>query len=143
MSPVRTLLLLLLLYYMETSDWKEGEKFNGDEFKVDTTTEHTRFRWISHVDDESATDRMNLIDLLYNEGCISFRHKQRIEQQPTKQLQNIELFQLIKNGSIKTLKLVTDYFIRTGQRNVVAMIMNESYNVEGKICFIIVCWKQK
>ena len=101
-----------------------------DEFEVDTTTDHMRSRCISPVDDESIPDRVNLIDLLYNEGCISFRHKQRIEEQPTKQLQNIEMFQLIKNGSIKTLKLANDYFIRTGQRNVFEMV-NKKYHIGG------------
>ena len=103
-----------------------------DEFKLGTTIEHMRSRSISHVDGESIPDRVNLIDLLYNEGCISFRHKQQIEQQPTQQLQNIEMFQLIKNGNIKTLKLANDYFIRTGQRNVFEMF-NQKYCSGGKI----------
>jgi len=102
-----------------------------DEFEVDTTTEHMRSRSISRVDDESIPDRVNLIDLLCNEGCISFRHKHQIEQQPTRKLQNIEMFQLIKNGSIKTLKLANDYFIRTGQRNVFEMV-NKKYHIGGQ-----------
>ena len=108
-----------------------------DKFEVDTTTQHMKPRSISHADDESIPDSVNLIDLLYNEGCISIRHKQQIEQQPTHQLQNIEMFQLIKNGSIKTLKLAKDYFVRTGQRNVFER-MNKQYHIEGKIIIVLV-----
>ena len=122
----------------EASHWKEDVISDENKFEVSTTTEHMRSRWISRVDDESIPDRVNLIDLLYNEGCISFRHKQQIEQQPTQQLQNIEMFQLIKNGSIKTLKLANDYFIRTGQQNVFEMV-NKRYFSGGKISFNIRC----
>ena len=109
---------------------KEGAMSDEDEFKLHTTTEHMRSRWMSRVDDESIT-YPNLIDLLYNEGCISVQHKQQIEQQPTQQLRNIEMFQLIKNGSTKTLKLANDYFIQTGQRNVFEMV-NKKYLSGGQ-----------
>ena len=119
----------------DTSHRLEDAISDADKFEVtqvSTTKEHMRSRSKAYVDDESIPDRVNLIDLLYNEGCISFRHKQRIEQQPTQKLRNIEMFQLIKNGSIKTLKLANDYFIRTGQRNVFEM-MNKKYLSGGKI----------
>ena len=110
---------------------------DAGKFECDTTTEYMRSRPISPVVYESIPDRVNLIDLLCNEGCISIRHKQQIEQQPTQQLQNIEMFQLIKNGSIKTLKLVNDYFIRTGQRNVFEMV-NKKYHIGGKIMNMLI-----
>ena len=108
-----------------------------DEFEVGTTTEHMRSRWVSLVDDESIPDPVNLVDLLYNEGCISFRHKQQIEQQPTQQLQNIEMFQLIRNGSIKTFNLAKNYFRRTEQWNVFKM-MNKQYCSEGEIINMLI-----
>ena len=76
--------------------------------------------------------RQNLIDLLYNEGCISLRHKQHIEQQPTQQLQNLEMLQLIKNGSIKTFKVALEYFRVTNQDDVFDML-DRKYFSEGNL----------
>ena len=80
----------------------------------------------------SFCDRKNLIDLLYNGGCISLLHKQHIEQQPTKQQQNLEMLQLIKNGSIKTFKVALEYFRGTNQDKVFDML-NRKYLSEGKL----------
>ena len=66
--------------------------------------------------------RQNLIDLLYNEGCISLLHKQHIEQQISKQLRNLVMLQLIKNGSIKTFKVALEYFRSTNQSEVYNML---------------------
>ena len=81
--------------------------------------------------DQPEDNRFNLIDRLYNNGCISVLHKQHIEQQPDKLLKNNEMFQLIKNGSIKTFKLVDEYFRQTEQRNVVELL-NKKYDRNGK-----------
>ena len=78
----------------------------------------------------SSRDRQNLIDILYNEGCISLLHKQHIEQQPTQQLQNLEMLHLIKNGSIKTFKVALEYFRGTQQDKVFDML-NRKYLSEG------------
>ena len=78
----------------------------------------------------SNRDRQNLIDLLYNEGCISLLHKQHIEQQPTQQQQNLEMLQLIQNGSIKTFNVALEYFRLTNQDHVFDML-NRKYLSEG------------
>ena len=83
----------------------------------------------------SHRDRQNLIDLLYNGECISLRHKQHIEQQPTQQLQNREMLQLIKNGSIETFKVVLEYFRVTNQDDVFDML-NRKYLSEGIVISI-------
>ena len=82
--------------------------------------------------------RRNLIDLLYNEGCISLLHKQHIGQQPTQQLQNLEMLQLIKNGSIKTFKVALEYFRVTNQDDVFD-VLNRKYFSEGNLCVIRIC----
>ena len=75
---------------------------------------------------EGNPDRQNLIDLLYTEGCISLYHKQHIEQQPTQQLQNLVMLQLIKNGSIRTYKVALEYFRSTNEFEVYNML-NRKY----------------
>ena len=87
---------------------------------------------------ESNLDCQNLIHLLYNEGCISLLHKQHIKQQPTQQLQNLEMLQLIQNGSIKTFKVASEYFRGTNQDHVFDML-NREYCSEGIIHFFIIC----
>ena len=81
----------------------------------------------------SFRDRKNLIDLLHNEGCISLLHKQHIEQQPTTtNNKNLEVLQLIKNGSIKTFKVALEFFRGTNQDKVFDML-NRKYLSEGKL----------
>ena len=79
--------------------------------------------------------RQNLIDLLYREGCIHLLHKQHIEQQPTQQQQNLEMLQLIKNGSIKTFKVALEYFRVTNQDDVFD-ILDRKYFSEGNLYVI-------
>ena len=74
----------------------------------------------------------NLINLLYNEGCISLLHKQNIEQQPTQQQQNLVMLQLIKNGSIRTFNVVLYYFLATNQLYVYNMLNNNYIGEEYK-----------
>ena len=81
----------------------------------------------------SNLDRQNLIDLLYNKGCISLLHKQHIERHPTQQQQNLEMLQLVKNGSIKTFKVALEYFRKTNQDHVFDML-NRKYCSEGELC---------
>ena len=113
-----------------TEDAEEGEsKSSDDDIHLDTAIdEFESHRGVTG----SNLDRQNLIDLLYNEGCISLLHKQRIEQQPTQQKQNIDMWQLIKNGSIKTLKVALEYFRATNQ-NVVFDMLNRKYCSEGNL----------
>ena len=73
-----------------------------------------------------AQNRENLIDLLYHKGCISLLQKQHIEQHKTQQLQNLEMFQLIINGSIKTFKVALEFFQMTNQSDVHDML-NRKY----------------
>ena len=106
---------------------KEKSKSSDDDIHLDTTIdEFKRHREVTG----SNLDRQNLIDLLYNEGCISLLHKQHIEQQPTQQQQNLEMLQLIKNGSIKTFKVALEYFGVTNQDEVFDML-NRKYCTEG------------
>ena len=106
---------------------KKGYTPKNDTIHHETTIgEIERHREVSG----SNRDRQNLIDLLYNEGCISLLHKQYIEQQPTRQLQNLEMLQLIKNGSIKTFKVALEYFRVTNQDHVFDML-NRKYLSEG------------
>ena len=88
------------------------------------------------IDEVSGSDPApgNLIDLLYDEGCISLLHKRHIEQQPTRQLQNLEMLQLIKNGSNKTFNVALEFFRTTQQDNVFDML-NRKYTSEGIIAF--------
>ena len=81
----------------------------------------------------SNPDRLNLIDLLYNEGCISLLHKHHIEQQPTQQQQNLEMLQLIQNGSIKTFNVGLEYFRGTNQDHVFDLLKRK-YLSEGNLC---------
>ena len=76
--------------------------------------------------------RQNLIDLLCNGGCISLLHKHHIEKQPTQQLQNLEMLQLIKNGSIKTFKVALEYFRVTNQDDVFD-VLDRKYFSEGNL----------
>ena len=101
---------------------KEESKSSDDDIHLDTTIEVPG----------SNLDRQNLIDLLYNEGCISLLHKQHIEQQPTRQQQNLEMLQLIKNGSIKTFKVTSEYVRGTNQDRVFDML-NRKYCSEGNL----------
>ena len=64
----------------------------------------------------------NLIDLLCNGGCISLLQKQHIEQQPTQQLQNLEMLHLLQNGSIETFNVALVYFRLTNQDTVVDLL---------------------
>ena len=108
---------------------KEESKSSDDDIHLDTTIdEFERYREVTG----SYPDRQNLIDLLYNEGCISLLHKQHIEQQPTQQQQNIEMLQLIKHGSIKTFKVALEYFRVTNQDHVFDML-NRKYCTEGNL----------
>ena len=108
---------------------KEEPKSSDDDIHLDTTIdEFERHRGVTG----SNLDRQNLIDLLYNEGCISLLQKQHIEQQPTQQQQNIEMLQLIKNGSIKTFKVALEYFRVTNQDHVFDML-NRKYSSEGNL----------
>ena len=108
---------------------KEESKSSDDDIHLDTTIdEFKRHREVTG----SNLDRQNLIDLLYNEGCISLLHKQHIEQQPTRQQQNLEMLQLIKNGSIKTFKVALEYFRVTNQDDVFDML-NRKYCTEGNL----------
>ena len=75
---------------------------------------------------EGNPDRQNLIDLLYTKGCISLLHKQHIEQQPTRQLKNLVILLLIKNGNIRTYKVALEYFRSTNQSEVYSML-NRKY----------------
>ena len=111
-----------------TKDVEKGEiKPSNDNVHLDTTI----FKFERHREvTGSNRDRQNLIDLLYNEGCISLLHKRHIEQQPTQQLQNLEMLQLIKNGSIKTFKVALEYFRDTNQDEVFD-IFNRKYLSEG------------
>ena len=83
---------------------------------------------------ESSRDRQNLIDLLYNEGCISLLYTQYIEQQPTRQLQNLAMLKIIQNGSLKTFKVALVYFRVTNQDHVSDML-NRKYLSEGNVFF--------
>ena len=99
------------------SEVRGEEKKRGD-VDADENSHHDRVidEFERHIQvTGSHRCRQNLIDLLYNEGCISLSHKQHIEQQPTQQLQNLEMLQLIKNGSIKTFKVALEYFRVTNQ----------------------------
>ena len=108
---------------------KEESKSSDDDIHLDTTIdEFERHREVTG----SNLDRQNLIDLLYNEGCISLLHKQQIEQQPTQQQQNIEMLQLIENGSIKTFKVAREYFRVTNQDHVFDML-DRKYCSEGNL----------
>ena len=108
---------------------KEKSKSSDDDIHLDTTIdEFERHREVTG----SNLDRQNLIDLLHNEGCISLLHKQHIEQQPTQQQQNLEMLQLIKNGSIKTFKVALEYFRVTNQDHVFDML-NRKYCTEGNL----------
>ena len=78
----------------------------------------------------STSDRQNLIDLLYNKGCISLLNKQHIEQQPTQLLQNLEMLHIIQNGSIKTFKVALEFFRETNQDEVFDMLKRK-YISEG------------
>ena len=109
---------------------KEESKSSDDDIHLDTTIDE--FERHREVLTGSNLDRQNLIDLLYNEGCISLLHKQHIEQQPTQQQQNIEMWQLIKNGSIKTFEVALEYFRVTNQDNVFDML-NRKYCSEGNL----------
>ena len=107
---------------------KEGSKSSNDDIHLDTTIkEFERHREVTG----SNLDRQNLIDLLYNEGCISLLHKQHIEQQQIQQ-QNIETWQLIKNGSSKTFKVALEYFRVTNQDDVFHKL-NRKYCSEGMV----------
>ena len=117
-----------LLQIPEDAEKEESES-SDDDIRLDTTIdEFERHREVTG----SNLDRQNLIDLLYNEGCISLLHKQHIEQQPTQQQQNIEMLQLIKNGSIKTFRVVLEYFRVTNQDDVFDML-NRKYCSEGNL----------
>ena len=108
---------------------KEESKSSNDDFHLDTTIdEFERHR----EETGSNRDRQNLIDLLYNEKCISLPHKQHIEQQPTQQQQNLEMLQLIKNGSTKTCKVALEYFRVTNQDHVFDLL-NRKYCSEGNL----------
>ena len=108
---------------------KEESTSSDDDIHLDTTIdEFERHREVTG----SNLDRQNLIDLLYNEGCIPLLHKQHIEQQPTQQQQTIEMLQLIKNGSIKTFKVAFEYFRVTNQDHVFDML-NRKYCSEGNL----------
>ena len=108
---------------------KEESKSSDDDIDLDTRIdEFERHREVTG----SNLDRQNLIDLLYNEGCISLLHKQHIEQQPTQQQQNLEMLQLIKNGSTKTFKVALEYFQATNQNDMVNML-NRKYHSEGNV----------
>ena len=111
---------------------KEESKSSNDDIHLDTTIdEFERHRELREVTG-SNLDRQNLIDLLYHEGCISLLHKQQIEQQPTQQQQNLEMLQLIENGSIKTFKIAREYFRVTNQDHVFDML-NRKYCSEGNL----------
>ena len=113
---------------MKSSRCGEGQiKPSDDNFHLDTTiSKFDRHRGVPG----SNRDRQNLIDLLHNEECMSLLHKQHIEQQPTQQQQNLEMLQLIKNGSIKTFKVALEYFRDTNQDEVFDML-NRKYLSEG------------
>ena len=81
---------------------KEESKSSDVDIYLDTTIdEFERHREVTG----SNLDRQNLIDLLYNEGCISLSHKQHIEQQPTRQQQNLEICNWLKTEASKHSKL--------------------------------------
>ena len=108
---------------------KEESKSSDDYIHLDTAIdEFERHRRVAG----SNLDRQNLFDLLYNEACISLLQKQHIEQQPTRQQQNIEMWQLIKNGSIKTFNVALEYFRVTNQDHVFDML-NRKYCSEGNL----------
>ena len=110
---------------------KEESKSSDDDIHLDTTIdEFERNRGVTG----SNLDRQNLIDLLYNEGCISLLHKQHIEQQPTQQQQNLQILQLIENGSIKTFKVAREYFRVTNQDHVFDML-NRKYCSKGNLIY--------
>ena len=108
---------------------KEESKSSDDDIHLDTTIDE--FELHREVTN-SYLDRQNLIDLLYNEGCISLLHKEHIEQQPTRQQQNLEMLQLIKNGSIKTFQVALEYFRVTNQDHVFDML-DRKYCTEGNL----------
>ena len=108
---------------------KEESKSLDDDIHLDTTIdEFERHREVTGWN----LDRQNLIDLLYNGGCISLLHKQHIEQQPTQQQQNLEMLQLIKNGGINTFKVALEYFRVTNQDHVFDML-NRKYCSGGNL----------
>ena len=109
---------------------KEESKSSDDDIHLDTTIDEFKGnRGVIGLN----LDRQNLIDLLYNEGCISLLHKQHIEQQPTRQQQNVEMLQMIKNGSIRTFKVALEYFRVTNQDHVFDML-NRKYCSKGNLC---------
>ena len=122
-----------LIPILGDAEIKEESKSSDDDIHLGTTIdEFERHREVTG----SNLDRQNLIDLLYNEGCMSLLHKQHIEQQPTRQQQNLEMSQLIKNGSIKTFKVALEYFRVTNQDHEFDML-NRKYCTEGNLSFWI------
>ena len=116
-----------LLNLIDSDAEKKGYTPTNDITQHETTIgEIERHRGVTG----STRDHQNLIDILYNEGCISLLHKQHIEQQPTRQQQNLAMLQLIKNGSIKTFKVALEYFRVTNQDHVFDML-NRKYLSEG------------
>ena len=108
---------------------RKESKSSDDDIHLDTTIDEFK----RHIEvTGSNLDRQNLIDLMYNEGCISLLHKQHIKQQPTQQQRNIEMLQLIKNGSIKTFNVALEYFRVTNQDPVFDML-NRKYCSEGNL----------
>ena len=117
-----------LIPILEEAEKEESES-SDDDIHLDTMIdEFERHRGVTG----SNLDRQNLIEILYNEGCISLLHKQHIEQQPTQQQQNLEMLQLIKNGSIKTFNVALEYFRVTNQDHVFDKL-NRKYCSEGNL----------
>ena len=106
------------------TDVQEADRrFDSDEVKrYSDENDITRF-------DTKGLGEINLLDILYNRGCIPLKKKKAMER-AAKDLRNRELFHVLVNGSIKTFEILSNFLKVTHQIRMLDILVG-NYVAEG------------